>query len=98
MSSKVGSAGSKSANASSKKSHAIKTQTTTSAKHIENAETTASSHVLFQIDNQSIDLPDDKDSAIIADYVCLMEKSRQLFNSLRFNCKNIILNYRCYFF
>ena len=47
-------------------------------------EHTASSHNFFQNDSILEDSQDTKDKLIIAEYLHLLDKSRQLFNSLRF--------------
>jgi hypothetical protein len=47
-------------------------------------EHTASSHNFFQNDSILEDPQDSKDKLIIAEYLHLLDKSRQLFNSLRF--------------
>ena len=47
-------------------------------------EHTASSHNFFQNDSILEDSQDTKDKLIIAEYLHLLDKSRQLFNILRF--------------
>ena len=61
------------------------TTSTSSIKQNNSAnEHTASSHNFFQNESILEDPQDAKDKLIIAEYVHLLDKSRQLFNSLRY--------------
>jgi len=86
MTSKVGSSRKSAATTTTTKKTNLNKSTTSasSIKQLEHNENTASSHVFFQNDSILEDPQDAKDKLIIAEYVHLLDKSRQLFNSLRF--------------